>query len=168
MGKIIGYVDFDGVLLDTETDLFKQYHILQEQGIEITKERYLAEMDWNAWIEQAAVINNGLEILKNNPSQIASILTTIHSFNEGKAKIDYLRKQGVKNDIIVVPYICKKYEVVEPNRKFLVDDFGENLKGWQAKDGLAIRFSINTNKIYTDYAVVSNLEDVFKIFKSYY
>ncbi len=58
MEKMLGYIDFDGVILDTETGLFKQYHKLIDKGIEITRERYLAEMDWNAWIEQAIIIND--------------------------------------------------------------------------------------------------------------
>ena len=99
----MGYIDFDGVILDTETGLFDQYRKLKSSGIEISAEQYLAEMDWNAWIEQAAIINNSIEILKNNPSRIASILTKIHSFEESEAKISYLRKKAVKNDVILVP-----------------------------------------------------------------
>lgn len=164
MGDLLGYIDFDGVVLDTETGLFKQYHILYD-NTDITREEYLAKMDWNAWLEQAAVINNSIDILKNNSSRIASILTKIHSFNEGKAKIDYLRKRGVKNDVILVPYFCKKHEVVNPISKFLVDDFGGNLSGWQDNGGISIRFSVNTQKTYTDYVVVSDLEEVFRTYK---
>lgn len=101
--RLMGYIDFDGVILDTETGLFDQYRKLKSSGIEISAEQYLAEMDWNAWIEQAAIINNSKEILKNNPSRIASILTKIHSFEESEAKISYLRKKAVKNDVILVP-----------------------------------------------------------------
>ena len=161
----MGYIDFDGVVLDTEKGLFNQYHVLHEEGITITKEQYLAEMNWNEWLEQAMIINNSIEILKNNSPRIASILTKIHSFQEGKTKVDFLRKYGVKNDVIVVPYICKKHEVVEPKGKFLVDDFGGNLIGWQANGGISIRFSTDAQKTYTDYIVVSNLEDVFKRFQ---
>ena len=163
MEKTLGYIDFDGVILDTETGLFKQYHKLIDKGIEITRERYLAEMDWNAWIEQAIIINDSIKILKEHSSKVASILTTIHSFNEGKAKVDYLRKCGVKNDIILVPYICRKHEVINPKGRFLVDDYGRNLEGWQTNGGKSIRFSINTEKIYTDYVVISSLEDVFRM-----
>lgn len=165
MEQLLGYIDFDGVILDTETGLFRQYHVLVDSGIEITREHYLAEMDWNAWIDQASIINNSIEILKNNSSQIAPILTKIHSFNEGKAKVDYLRRHGVKNDVILVPYMCKKHVIVNPRGKFLVDDFGGNLSGWQENGGIPIRFSVNTQKTYTDYAVISSLEDVFKMFK---
>lgn len=104
--------------------------------------------------------------MKTHPSKMASILTTIHSFGEGKAKVDYLRKYGVKNDIVLVPYVCKKHEVINPKGRFLVDDFGGNLSGWQNNGGKPIRFSINANKTYTDYMVVSNLEDVFKMFRT--
>lgn len=159
------YIDFDGVVLDTETGLFKKYHVLVDNNIEITREQYLAEMDWNAWIEQAVIINNSVEILKENSSRSASILTKIHSFNEGKAKIDFLRRNGVKNDVILVPYFCSKHEVVNPLGKVLVDDFGGNLKGWQDNGGIPIRFSINTQKTYTDYTVVSSLDEVFKMYK---
>lgn len=165
MERLLGYFDFDGVILDTETGLFKQYDVLVETGIVITREQYLAEMDWNVWLEQAPVINNSLEILKSYSPSSSSILTKIHSFNEGKAKVDYLRKNGVKNDVILVPYICKKHEIVNPKGKFLIDDFSGNLGGWQENGGISIRFSVNTQKTYIDYVVVSNLEDVFKMFK---
>ena len=80
-------------------------------------------------------------------------------------KIDYLRKHGVKNDVILVPHICPKHDVVNPKGMFLVDDFGGNLSGWQENGGISIRFSANTQKIYSDYLTVSNLEDVFKLYK---
>lgn len=164
MEMLLGYIDFDGVILDTETGLFRQYHILVDKGIKITREQYLAEMDWNTWIEQAAIINNSIEILKNNPYKVAPILTKIHSFNEGKVKVDYLRKHGVKNDVILVPYICMKHEIVDPRGKFLVDDFGGNLSGWQENGGIPIRFSTNIQKTYSDYTVISSLEDIFGMF----
>ena len=157
----MAFIDFDGVILDTETNLFRKYKILKERGVNITREQYLVEMNWYDWLEQANIINDSLEILRNNSSKIATILTTIHSFNEGKMKVDYLRKNGVKNDVIVVPYICKKHDVVVPNGKLLVDDFGGNLSGWQANGGISIRFSTNILKKYDDFEVVSNLQDVF-------
>lgn len=161
MKKLMGFIDFDGVILDTESGLFKQYHILKEEYPDITREQYLTEMNWNEWIEQAAIINDSIEILKNNSHEIVTILTTIHSFNEGKVKVDYLRKHGVKNDVIVVPHICKKHEIVKPMRRFLIDDFGKNLIGWQENGGISIRFSTNIQKTYDDFVVISNLQDVF-------
>ena len=107
--------------------------------------------------------SNSLEILKKNFERDFSILTTIHSFNEGKAKIDYLRKNGVKNNVILVPYICKKHEVVDPKGNVLVDDYGGNLIGWQASGGVAIRFSNSSQKKYDDFSVVSNLNMAFEI-----
>ncbi len=158
------FIDFDGVILDTETNLFRKYNALKDRGVNITREQYLAEMNWYDWLEQANIINDSLEILRNNSSSIATILTTIHSFNEGKMKVDYLRRNGVKNDVVLVPYVCKKHEVVEPNGRVLVDDYGGNLKGWQTNGGIPIRFSTNVFKTYDDFNVVSNLQDVFDKF----
>ena len=163
MSKLIGYIDFDGVLLDTEKELFKEYHELKNKGIDITRERYLIEKDWEIWLKQANIIGDSLEILKENFEKDFSILTTIHSFNEGKAKIDYLRKNGVKDNVILVPYICKKHEVVDPKGNVLVDDYGGNLIGWQASGGVAIRFSNSSQKKYDDFSVVSNLNMAFEI-----
>ena len=66
MSKLIGYIDFDGVLLDTEKELFKEYHELKNKGIDITRERYLIEKDWEIWLKQADIIGDSLEILKKN------------------------------------------------------------------------------------------------------
>ena len=90
MSKLIGYIDFDGVLLDTEKELFKEYHELKNKGIDITRERYLIEKDWEIWLKQADIIGDSLEILKKNFERDFSILTTIHSFNEGRQRLTIL------------------------------------------------------------------------------
>lgn len=165
MERLMGYVDFDGVILDTETGLFDKYHEMKEKGVIITKERYLAEMDWRSWIEKASIIDDSIGFLKSISPNSVSILTKVHSFEEGKAKMDYLRRHGVKHDVIIVPYICKKHEIVNPKGKFLIDDYGGNLIGWQENGGIPIRFSVNPQKEYTDFVVVSSLEEVFEKFK---
>lgn len=85
------YIDCDGVILDTETDLFKEYDKLIEQGINITRRKYLQELDWNLWIYQAKILNNAIELLNNYDYKDTSILTKVNSMQEAMAKINYFR-----------------------------------------------------------------------------
>ena len=85
------YIDCDGVILDTETGLFDKYDMLKKDNPELKRRVYLQNLDWEYWIEQAAVLNDAINILKNYNPKDTSILTKVHSLNEAVAKIKYFR-----------------------------------------------------------------------------
>ena len=102
------YIDCDGVILDTETGLFDRYYQLKEQNPNLRKSIYLHELDWEYWLEQASIINDAINLLRDSNPQETAILTRVHSMNEAAAKINFFREQRIKNDIIVVPATVTK------------------------------------------------------------
>ena len=90
---------------------------------EVDKIRHIQESDWNYIIYNSEIINDSIYYLKHiDPSQSA-ILTKIHSLsNEGMAKIKWLRENRVKQNIVLVPYLFKKTDVVDARGNLLVDD----------------------------------------------
>ena len=57
------YIDFDGVILDTEKLIFENWH-KEEDRSEEAKIRYLQRISWSKIIENSMVINNSLNILR--------------------------------------------------------------------------------------------------------
>lgn len=120
------YVDFDGVLFDTEKLLFDDnyYKAMLKKDFDIV--RYLQSIDWYNLIKNSKEINNSLSILRELKDII--ILTKINSLdNEGVAKIRILRELDIKNNVILVPFNLKKTEVVDAKNNILVDDAVYNL-----------------------------------------
>ena len=60
------YIDFDGVILDTEDVMFEEWH--KKPNIHLLTEedkiRYLQELDWDYLISISEPINNSIEFLK--------------------------------------------------------------------------------------------------------
>lgn len=80
------YIDFDGVILDTEKLIFENWH-KEEDRSEEAKIRYLQRISWSKIIENSMVINNSLNILRTFSKEDTCILTNVHSAtNEGASK----------------------------------------------------------------------------------
>lgn len=140
------YVDFDGVIFDSEKVLFYGYHKL---GIKTEEEKikYIQNKNWEDLLKKSEIINDSIEILKELGDKV-SILTKIHSMeNEGVAKIKILRSLEVKNEIILAPYTLKKTDIVNPNGNILVDDTLHNLDDWEKYGGNPIYFNMNNSDI---------------------
>ena len=132
------YIDFDGVILDTEGLLFKEWrknpdrHLLPESE----KIKYIQAADWNYILKYSEVMNDSLYYLKNMDPNKSFILTKIHSLtNEGSSKIEWIRNQGIMQSVILVPYNLRKCDVVDAEGNILVDDCLKNLYEWEDKNG---------------------------------
>lgn len=134
------YIDCDGVILDTENGLFDEYDILKKDNPQLKRKIYLQNMDWEYWVEQANVLSDALNILKNYDPSDTDILTKVHSLNEAIAKINYFRKRGIKNNIIIVPDNMKKSQIVDSFENILVDDSNSNLTDWKENFGIPYYF----------------------------
>lgn len=144
------YVDFDGVILDTEELLFgslrklPNYDSLKEEDIV----KYLQDINWRNILNSSSVINDSLYILKNSSIDDFTILTKIHSIdNEGIEKVRYLRENGIKQNIILVPYKAKKSDIVCAKDNILIDDCLKNLSEWQQDYGYPMFFDKNDTNI---------------------
>lgn len=147
------YVDFDGVILDTDFIIDRDYSKIDD----IKRSDFIKNYDWNKLVNEASVINNSLDNLKNSKFD-TYILSKISSMNEGIAKVNYLRDNGVLTNIHLVPTKVSKSDVVSPEGNILIDDKVYNLDEWEEKGGISIFF----NKDNLDYDIRGNKNIKYK------
>jgi len=140
------YIDFDGVILDSEKLLFDKNYKNLGIKTELEKIKYIQTRNWDEMLKRSEIINNSIEILKELKD--FAILTKVHSMeNEGCAKIKFLRENSITNEIILVPYLFKKTDIVDARGNILVDDTIHNLDDWMSKGGIPIYFNMNNSDI---------------------
>lgn len=143
------YIDFDGVILDTEVLLFEEWrrnpnrHLLSEE----VKIKYIQDSNWNYVLNNSSIINDSIYYLKQMDPNISFILTKIHSFKEGNEKIKWLLKNNIKQKVILVPYYLKKTDMVSAKDNILVDDCLKNLKEWSDSLGHGVFYDMNDDNI---------------------
>lgn len=59
------YIDFDGVILDTDKKVSEKI-----SNLEITHKEYIRTCNWNDLLNESEVINNSLEYMKNTKLDI--------------------------------------------------------------------------------------------------
>lgn len=137
------YIDFDGVIFDTEREVFKYYELLMKYKIYINKLRYVRNRNWEDVLANSEEINDAIRII-NSFDDDTAILTRIYSLeNEGVSKIRLLRDLGVEKEIILTPYQVRKSDVVPAKGNILVDDSIFNLDEWKEQGGISIFFNKN-------------------------
>ncbi len=147
------YIDFDGVILDTDFIIDRDYSKIDD----IKRSDFIKNYDWNKLVNEASVINNSLDNLKNSKFD-TYILSKISSMNEGIAKVNYLRDNGVLTNIHLVPTKISKSDVVSVRGNILIDDKVYNLDEWVDNGGIGIFF----NKDNLDYDVRGNENTKYK------
>lgn len=110
------YIDFDGVILDTDTTID---NIIKDSGID--KKEYIRSCDWDNILNNTDVINNSIKYLRDSKLDI-NLLSKISTLEEGIAKVKYLRDNGVDMNINLVPSKISKSEIVNPKGNILIDD----------------------------------------------
>ena len=144
------YIDFDGVILDTEDILFYEWRQNSDrhQLPESAKIKYIQEYDWEYVLKNSSVINASISILKKMRIEDTAILTLVHSLdNDGYQKIKFLRKCGVRQNIILVPYKVRKVDVVDARGNILIDDSLKNLTEWIEMGGYPMFFDKKRNNV---------------------
>ena len=142
------YIDFDGVILDTQEILFHDWiKIPNHKNLpETEKIKYIQNRDWDYILNNSNIINDSVYHLKNMDYNKTAILTKIHSIgNEGYSKVKWIRDNNIKQNIILVPYPCKKSDVVVAKDNILIDDCLKNLTDWINCDGTGIFFDIDND-----------------------
>lgn len=160
------YIDFDGVILDTMT---KSYEELNKRGIDLKdKEKVMAffrELDWKKLIEETEPINDSINEIKKiceSKKFNVYILTHINSTNEMVEKIKYLHENLPQVTIVSVPKEIPKTEVVNASAAILIDDYSGNIKEWQKKLGIGIKFVKELEG--SDYPEITHLSQVIDMF----
>lgn len=159
------YIDFDGVIMNTIEITYKdmQKLMINQESQEEVRD-YYANLDWSKLLNQAEVINNGIEaienIIKSNRFNI-SILTHVNSLHEAVEKIKYIRQYFKDMTIIPVPRELSKTEMVHVHDSILIDDYAGNLEEWKEKGGIAIRF--NKDLKGKGFQVIDKLDQILEI-----
>lgn len=160
------YIDFDGVILDTMT---MSYEELKKENIDIKNQEKVMEffrnLDWKKLIEETDEINDSINEIKkicDSKKFNVYILTHINSTNEMIEKIKYLHKNLPQVTVVSVPKEIPKTEVVNPSAAILIDDYSGNIKEWQKKLGIGIKFVKELEG--SDYPEITHLSEVINMF----
>lgn len=160
MNNVNVYIDFDGVILNSEERMLERKFSLGFCNHKDEKEfdlyfNYTNEHieEWDYIIREAVSINNSVEIIRELESlkRKIAILTKIHTLQEMKIKVDDLRNnRKINSPIYFVPPGVKKYQIIIPNNQLLIDDYEKNVLDWIAAGGQGYIFDEkieqNTNK----------------------
>lgn len=141
------YIDFDGVILDTDAILDEEYSKVDN----IKRSDFVKNYDWDKLVNNSTIINDSFYNLKNSKYDIY-ILSKISSLNEGVTKVRYLRDNDVFANIHLVPTKISKSDMVNAKGNILIDDKLYNLDEWEEHGGISIFF----NKDNLDYDVRGN------------
>ena len=140
MSKQKIFIDFDGVIFDTEQRVVERKNLRPD----ISWNDFFEELDWFELLDEAKVINNAIDYIlegQEKTKQLA-ILTKIHTLIEMEAKVKALRSRKVEVPILFVPPHVKKSQIYLPNNgESLIDDSIKNLIDWEQKGGKSIYFS---------------------------
>lgn len=160
------YIDFDGVILDT---MAKTYEELEKLGIDKKDQKrvmqYFRDTDWKKLIEETKEINDSINEIKKicaSKKFNVYILTHINSTNEMVEKIKYLHRVLPQVTVVSVPKEIPKTEVVNPSAAILIDDYSGNIKEWQKKLGIGIKFVKELEN--GDYPEITHLSEVIDMF----
>ena len=151
------YIDFDGVILDTDTTID---NIIKDKNID--KKEYIRNCNWDNLLNSTDVINNSIKYLRESKLDI-NLLSKISTFEEGIAKVKYLRDKNIDMNIHLVPTKISKSDIVKSKDNILIDDKVYNLDEWNSKGGISIFFNKDNNdidiygKINTKYKKISDL-----------
>ena len=134
------FIDFDGVILDS------QDHFLIDMKDNIDFDDwfdYLNSLDWHKFLRQCNEIDDSIDVLRKlqELKQLRAIITSIHSLNEMKEKLIYLREKELYVPVLYVPPKTKKSDVYLPKKDdILVDDKVRNCIDWENAGGTSILF----------------------------
>lgn len=116
----------------------------------------IKNIDWKQVLSNSSIIADSINIIKQSTYDI-EILTKVHSLEEARNKVIFLRNNGINNKIVFVPYLCKKTDIVTAYKNILIDDNTDNLKDWQEHGGIPILFDKSNLIVQSDFIITNNL-----------
>lgn len=137
------FIDFNGVILDTESRMIE----LKRQYPGLTWNEFANTLDWDFLLRTSPVIDDAIALLRE-VSQMndarTTILTNVDLIVEEIAKVHFLRNQGITLPIQFVPPSIQKSEVYIPDKDdILVDDRPDNVMFWNQCGGKGYLFDPN-------------------------
>lgn len=156
------YIDFDGVILDTITLLYKE---ADKEGVSYSDSNFYINFDYSKILKDEFIINDSInciqKLIESNKFEV-SILTHCHSMKEASDKVKYIRNHFKDITVIICPKEISKTKMVHTKGAILVDDFAGNLKEWESEGGIPIKFSVDLNA--KGYKVIDKLDELLIIF----
>ncbi len=144
------YIDFDGVILDSEERMLCRKsevgfinHNNSDEFIKYFEYTNTHPEEWDYILRNAVPINNSVEILQEleKMKKNISILTKIHTLLEMKMKVEIIRNEiNLSCPIIFVPPNIAKHQVIIPNHQLLIDDSEKNIIKWNENGGVGYIF----------------------------
>lgn len=135
-------VDFDGVILDSQARFDREMHsLLDEDWFD-----YLINIKWYEFLRECEEIDESTKTLieLQHYRKLKGIITAIHSLEEGKQKLIYLREKQIEVPVFYTLPGQQKNEVFIPTPDvILVDDKIKNFNNWEAANGSALLFNPN-------------------------
>lgn len=161
------YIDFDGVILDTIT---VSYQMMDEMKIDKKNYneilRFYQCLNWRNILSITPIINDSINCIKkilDSGKFDVSILTHINSYDELIEKIKYINKKLPGVTIIGVPKIISKTKMVNPKDSILIDDYTSNLREWERKGGIPIKFSKKIREY--EFPIIDKLDKILELEK---
>ncbi len=133
-------VDFDGVILDSQ-DRFVE--AMGDNSDLYDWMDYLSSIEWHRFLRECNEIDESLSTLGKLQQyrKLKGIITAIHSLEEGKEKLIYLRENGIVVPVFYVLPEQKKSDIYIPEKGIvLVDDKVRNCRDWRRDKGKALEF----------------------------
>lgn len=128
------YVDFDGVILDTDSVIDLEF---DGNG---SRHDFVRNYNWFSLMRDDLIINRAFDYISRSRYSV-NLLSKISSMCEGQAKIKYLRSKDISIDINLVPTLINKCDVVNASGNILIDDKIANLDSWSDRGGISIFFN---------------------------
>lgn len=133
------FLDFDGVILDSEQKILE----LKSKNQELSWDVFFEFVDWKKLLLDSNEIHNSLSIIRELEARNRQlfILTKVHTLVESLAKVEYLRSKNIHVPIFFVPPHVKKSQVYIPTENdVLIDDSLKNINDWNQHNGVGILF----------------------------
>jgi len=156
------YIDFDGVILDTITPLYRE---AERQEYDKDDNEFYEKFNFKCILKDKFIINDSIECIRKLMTCgkfEVSILTHCNSLKEGADKVKYIRKHFNDITVIICPRSISKTKMVHTEDAILVDDYSGNLREWEAEGGIPVRFSTKLNG--KGYKVVDKLDKLIEMF----
>lgn len=160
------YIDFDGVIMDTNRVTYDMLDRLEVDRNDSDKmSEFYANLNWKKILSLTPIINDGFKCIKKlyakGKCNIA-ILTHVNSLDEAIAKINFIRKYVNDVTIIPVPREISKTKMCSVKDSILIDDYSGNLIEWEKEGGIGIQFSTDLKKD-KGFPVIDCLDSILEI-----
>ena len=152
------FIDFDGVIVDSEDRVIKR----REKDNDISWNEFFEKIDWFQLLDESLIINDAINCILEGQEKgkDISILTKIHTLMEMQAKVEFIRDHNIIVPILFTPPHVKKSEIYLPsNGEILIDDSIKNLNNWKINGGTGIYFNKN-NDINEEFPTIKTLKKV--------